>query len=63
MRRTIERLAILVLLAVTAAWPLLLGNAIAGRQGLYVGLLAYGAMVGLLLFVLLLGGIRGILDR
>ena len=62
MRRIIERLAILFLLAVTAAWPLLLGDAIAGQQGLCLGLLAYAAMGGLLLMVLVLGGIRGILD-
>ncbi len=63
MRRLMQRLSIVVLVAVTSVWPLLLGNAIAGQQGLYAGLLAYAAMGGLFLMVLVFGGIRGVLDR
>ena len=63
MQRMIERLGIVILLALTSAWPLFLGNAIAGQQGVYAGLLAYVAMAGLLLVVLVFGGIRGILDH
>ena len=63
MRRVVERLGIVALLAVTSAWPLFLGNAIAGQQGLCAGLLAYVAMGGMLLLVLVFGGIRGILDH
>jgi len=63
MRRVIERLGTVALLAVTSAWPLFLGGAIAGQRGLYAGLLAYVTMGGLLLVVLVFGGIRGILDH
>ncbi len=62
MKRAFERLFILFLLAATAAWPVLLGRAVAGERGMLVGLFAYAAMGGVLLVVLVFGGIRGILD-
>ncbi len=62
MRRPFEKLGILFGLILTLTWPMLLGVAIAGRQGLSFAILVYAAFVILFLVLLLLGGIRGILS-
>ncbi len=61
MRRITAKISFLILLAVTSVWPVLVAWVVAGQKGVQLGLMAYLALGGVLLMVLVVGGIRGIL--
>lgn len=61
MRHLIEKLGVFLGLVLTLTWPMLLGGAIAGREGMYFAILVYAAFGVLFVVLLLFGGIRGIL--
>ncbi len=61
MRHLIEKLGVVLGLVLTLTWPMLLGGAVAGREGMFFAILVYAAFGALTLVLLLLGGIRGIL--
>ncbi len=61
MRHVIEKLGVILGLVLTLTWPMLLGGAVAGRDGMFFAMMVYAAFGALFLVLLLLGGIRGIL--